>query len=108
MEKIKALITYKNWLLLNRGEIRPEVGDKIVISGLSGSGMYNKTVKKIIYIEYKSSFKIYITTKQYTFLEGCYVEIDYNPNESIEFGQFILDRDKNHFSVQELYKQFKN
>jgi len=27
--------------------------------------------------------------------------------ESIEFAKFILDLDKNHFSVEELYEQFK-
>lgn len=71
---------------------------------------YNKAIKaleaaelQIIHLkESKSYLRKRISSQCNVFRKA------YNPNESIEFGQFILDRDKNHFSVQELYKQFKN
>lgn len=122
--KIKSQISYKDWLLLNRGEIKPEIGDKIIISGLSGSGMYNKTVRNFSFIEWKNSFKINISAKQYTYLEACYVEIDYNPNEAIEFAEWLINeqlncslynrngkwkylQENNEITTEELYKQFK-
>ena len=89
---IKVPISYKNWLLLNRGEIRPEIGDKVKIVG------YFYTLKQGDF--YKSEDKWIITPKVLLsfYIEDCYVEIDYNPNESIEFAEWIAqyqyERDK--------------
>ena len=89
---MKCLISYKDWLLLNRGEIKPEIGDKVKILE------YFYTLKQGDF--YKSEDKWIITPKVLLsfYIEDCYVEIDYNPNESIEFAEWIAqyqyERDK--------------
>lgn len=77
---MKALISYKDWLLLNRGEIKPEIGDKILTLSKERS-FVNRTVVEtgedcvnISYVKCSKNndyFNFYVT--------DCYVEVDYDP-----------------------------
>lgn len=112
MEQHKVLQPYKDWLLLNRGDIKLKIGDKIKVLSATGELSYNNATGQVSNLSEPLFHNDVITDihiRHYNlWIHKWFVEIDYNPNESIEFGQFILDRDKNHFSVQELYNQFKN
>lgn len=92
MGTMKALISYKDWLLLNRGEIRPKVGDEVrmIFEGIDESPTFDKC-------KYQKGDDINL----------CYVEIDYNPNEAIEFTMFCGFYG-NEEQCKELYKQFKH
>lgn len=114
----KALIKYSNWLLLNRGEIRPEVGDRIKY--LCDNYTFTNEEIKFIHNDY-----LYIgdyKNESPVLYDDCYVEIDYNPNEAIEFTKWVNSNyiqsqngnysfcafnGKDYFTTKELYNQFK-
>lgn len=101
----KVLQPYKDWLLLNRCEIRPEIGDKYIKFDVG-------SVSEILKDDNGNTHQIYIggvvksiTTigdrelqlhiracnrNQVEYLKGKYVEIDYNPDEVINLTS-ILD-----------------
>lgn len=97
---IKALITYKDWMLLERGEIRPEIGDKIVMPyAIGGSNMPCKVFKienvhDHIYIYRSKNLKCHIN--------NIHVEINYNPNA---FKEGYKQAEYCHRSLQEIDKK---
>lgn len=69
----KVLMKYTDWLLLNRGGIRPEIGDKIF-------SFKNELIGQVT-----SSLLLcakFIGNDKYW--DNCYVEIDYNPINNID------------------------
>ena len=88
MEQIKTLIKYSDWLLLNRGEIKPEIGDIL----------FDTTNEEYVQVD-KKDFNLFKTTEQIIdYFSKCYVEINYNPNEAIEFFKWV---DANYFYFNE-------
>lgn len=79
---MKVLIKYTDWLILNRGEIKPEVGDELCF-------IYNDKINR--------GLEIYTINNEFIntdiHIDICYVEIDYNPNESVEFLTWYLTSD---------------
>ena len=101
---MKCLILYKDWLLLNRGEIRPEIGDKIKV----GTCYYVITeVKENGYCHVQLDYSVLQFTKEeikvinIEISDDIYAEIDYNPNEAIEFAEWILHKEteKGNFNI---------
>ena len=70
---MKALISYKDWLLLNRGEIRPEIGDTYL--DLTFGIMETVGKHDIVYLNKRLNSNEPIPIRC-----DFYVEIDYNPN----------------------------
>lgn len=122
---MKALIAYKDWLLLERGEIRPEIGDKIHVPYATGGAIMSCKVAKIEQKIYESSIRIYRSNTIWCFIDTVYVEIDYNYKDAIEFASYLADceyapyprensnmyysiYDRNDkITLEELYKKFK-
>ena len=71
---MKALITYSDWLMLTRDEIRPEVGDKIIKIDIGWGEVSHD------FFELTGESLSFITDD----LESHWVEIDYNPNATKE------------------------
>ena len=76
----KVLIPYADWLIMTRGEIRPEVGDEY-FDHLFGSWARVEAED----IEYLTKRLSHAITNRHDY----YVEIDYNPNEAIEFAEWV-------------------
>lgn len=72
MENVKALISYKDWLLLNRGEVRPEIGDKITV-------FWDKEILKTEINEIRKDNKPYFEHNWTSDYDQLFVEIDYLP-----------------------------
>jgi len=68
---MKALITYSDWLLLERGEIKPEIGDV--------------TEYGIVTNIFNDNFVDIDNSPQY--VDEIYVEVEYNPNQE-QYDQF--------------------
>ena len=119
---MKVLIEYSEWLLKERGIIKPLVGDIV-------STVYDCNAQTRI----KEIYNNNITLENSIFDEedDCYgtvnyrqllVQIDYNPTESLDFLKWYFNqtiiRDnscalynsttKQYTTIEELYKQFKN
>jgi hypothetical protein len=75
---MKILINYKDWLLQIRGEIIPQIGDRV----------YNTKVNDYFNIADDDIERVKYTTFD-LYWEYCYVEVDYNPNEVIEFAEWV-------------------
>ncbi len=72
----KVLQPYKDWLLFNRGEIKPQIKDKVLVS--RNDSWCEREIKEIFEeINIQLKFSEYSTDWEY--LTKCYVEIDYNP-----------------------------
>jgi hypothetical protein len=102
-----VLQPYKDWLLINRGEIRLEVGDKIKVLSSTGEHSYNDTTGQVS-INSEPLFNDDVITnihiKHYhLWIHKWFVKIEYNPNElndkleelssklAIEFAKWILN-----------------
>ena len=80
--QVVLLQPYKDWLLLNRGEIRPEVGDKICIqSEYKYQEWQYWTVSSV---NNNSAFLKYGNCENEIDISLFYVEIDYNPKPNLE------------------------
>lgn len=75
---MKALILYKDWLLLTRGKIRPEVGDII----------WDRYLDEKLSLD-KTKVNTLNNPNNKYMIRNYYVEIDYNPNEAIEFANWL-------------------
>ena len=125
---MKILIKYSDSLLLERGEIRPEIGDKIVVNSAARG---NKKLQHYIVTEvvkgkrYGSKYNYFIRySRSQRIIEECYVEIDYKPNEALEFANLLSNEmlncslyhreglwkylnDGELLTTENLYKKFK-
>lgn len=111
---MKALVSYCDWLIWNRGEIRPEVGDKII--GKSGwiTSQVVEGEEKLIDVAMwcvRIDFDPNAFEEGYKRAEYCYrsiQEID-KKNHAIEFVEWVLNKsDVYSFPKEKLYQQFLN
>ena len=101
---MEILQHYKDWLLLNRGEIRPELGDKlfIILNGNLQEVEIDLIENNFIYI--KNSWYIGCYDKNELNLNG-YVKTDndfVNNNEIINFANYLLNElERNNLIVRD-------
>ena len=109
----KVLQHYKDWLIFDRGKIEPKVGDKIKL--IRNDSWCERIVKEVFGTEFNIQLQFSDYRYDWEYLTKCYVEIDYNPNEAIEFQKY-LDKwypishlyEAENKTLEQLYKEFKN
>lgn len=91
---MKTLVLYTDYLLFVRGELKPQIGDKL----------FDISSKEYCEVN-ENDFECLKSTTIENYFSECYVEILYNPNEAIDFANFILNyKEKGGLSIIKNYK----
>jgi len=101
---MKVLQSYSDWLLLNKGEINPEVDDIITYHNdnekveIRLTNVSNQNIMRGIVVNH--SIKELINARASNLdIKDCYVEIDYNPNA---YQEGMLKNEELYISIMEL------